>query len=268
MKSTLIKSTVYHQVRDEYVEKNLGLVSYQVGHAGGGLSAGVALHAARNGEDAQNPVHQPPPVPRPFQQEHRRRVNRHTDHGHPAPGQQNHPGDVHVVEGLAGLGHVVDQGQVQQDSPADDQREARDGNHQQVRQAAALQHVDAPPAPDAVHVLHGRAEQLLEQDPQGQQAEGRPSPETPLAGDAGGGGQEADAAQPAAQDQEHRHAVAQQGLPRVSEPPQLHLLLQDVVLNSKRVRWAIQAQLRATRAPRRGEIVLVRHPKGSPRPSG
>ncbi|KAI3368174.1 hypothetical protein L3Q82_007901 [Scortum barcoo] len=55
-------------------------------------------------------------------------------------------------------------------------------------------------ASNAIHVLHGRAEELFEQHTQGQQAEGRSCAQPPFARDAGGGGQEADAAQPAAQD--------------------------------------------------------------------
>lgn len=100
---------------------------------------------------------------------------------------------------------------------------------------AALQLLDASAAAHTVHVLDGRAEQLFEQHGQGQEAQSGAHSEAPFPQQAGGGGQEPHSSKPQAQNKSHRGAVTEQGLTRVSEPPQLHLLIQDTLMEQLQV---------------------------------
>lgn len=121
-------------------------------------------------------------------------------------------------------------GHAEEHRPAEHHRQPHGQDERRVGPPAALQLVDPTPAPHAVHVLDGGAEELLEQDGEGQEAEGGAHAEAPLPGQAGGGGEEAHAAEAQAQYEGHRGAVAQQGLAWLSEPPKLHLIFQDASL--------------------------------------
>lgn len=92
------------------------------------------------------------------------------------------------------------------------------------------------PAADAVHVLDCRAQQLLQQNQQGQEAQRGAHCQPPFPRAAARAVQQDDAPNPTGQDQYHSHPVAQDRLLGVLEPPELHMLLQDVPLDVVSIR--------------------------------
>lgn len=208
--------------------------SDQVGHAGGGGEPPVSSEAAGDGEDADVAGLQAPgsrPAAGGAQQ-----VQQQAEEDGAAGSQEDDPAGEHAGQRPCGAELHAGGGEDGEHHPADQQHQGAQQQHQAVREASALEELDLIPAADAVHVLDRRAQQLLQQHEQGQQAECGAHGEPPLSGPAAGAVQQDDAPNPTGQDQHHGHPIAQDGLLGVLEPPELHMLFQDIPLDVVRIR--------------------------------
>jgi len=203
--------------------------SDEVGHAGGGRKPPVHSEAAGDGEDADLTGLQAPRSG--LAAGGAEQVEQQAEEDGAASSQEDNAAGEHAGQRpcraeLHGRG-----GEDGEHNPADHQHQGAEQQHQAVREASALQELDLIPAADAVHVLDCRAQQLLQQHEQGQEAERGAHGQPPLPRPAAGAVQQDDAPDPARQDEHHSHPVAQDGLFGVLEPPELHMLLQDVPLD-------------------------------------
>lgn len=203
--------------------------SDQVGHAGGGRKPPVSSEAAGDGEDADLTGLQAPrsrPAAGGAQQ-----VQQQAEQDGTAGSQEDDPAGEHAGQRPCGAELHAGGGEDGEHHPADQQHQGAQQQHQAVREASALEELDLIPAADAVHVLDCRAQQLLQQHEQGQEAERGAHSEPPLSRSAASAVQQDDAPNPTGQDQHHGHPIAQDGLFGVLEPPELHMLFQDIPLD-------------------------------------
>lgn len=208
--------------------------SDQVGHAGGGRKPPVCSEAAGDGEDTDVAGLQAPRSR--LAAGGAEQVEQQAEEDGTAGSQEDNPAGEHAGQRPCGAELHGRGGKDGEHDPADHQHQGAEQQHQAVREAPALQELDLVPAADAVHVLDCRAQQLLQQHEQGQEAERGAHGQPPLPRPAASTIQQDDAPDPAGQDQHHSHPIAQDGLLGVLEPPELHMLFQDVPLDVIRVR--------------------------------
>lgn len=208
--------------------------------AGGGLSPGRAL-SVWDAEHPDSSGPQPPRSPPPHQPSspllpslskvEYPAVAHHSERHDSPSSHQGQARQQHFPAVLASAVLAADYGHAEQRSPTDHQRQTHNQDQDGVSLPATLQLVDPTPTVHTVHVLDGRAEELLEQNNKGQEAKCGAHPKAPLPRQTGGGGQEAHTAEAQPHYKGHWGTVAQQGVTWFSEPPQLHLIFQDVSLD-------------------------------------